>query len=328
MTPVTLRFLVVDTHLPGTASGSPRIRQLRKVEWLPASVRHPYERRKAPRVALRTWLRSRLPCSVKLLHFAYLWLGDTSMIVFVTGATAGFGAAIARRFVREGHRVIAAGRRQDRLDALKAELGDALLPFVLNVQDAAAVAALPGALPEGWREVDVLVNNAGLALGLEPVHRASLSDWDLMIGTNITGLVHVTRALLPSMVARNRGHVINLGSIAGTYPYPGGNVYGGTKAFVRQFSLNLRADLTGTRVRVSNIEPGLCSGTEFSNVRFKGDDARVTKVYEGTEALTADDIAETVYWMAALPAHFNVNAIEIMPVCQSFSATSVTRDMA
>ncbi|WP_197328379.1 SDR family NAD(P)-dependent oxidoreductase [Ralstonia syzygii] len=250
------------------------------------------------------------------------------MIVFVTGATAGFGAAIARRFVREGHRVIAAGRRQDRLDALKVELGDALLPFVLDVQDAAAVAALPGGLPEGWREVDVLVNNAGLALGLEPVHRASLSDWDLMIGTNITGLVHVTRALLPSMVERNRGHVINLGSIAGTYPYPGGNVYGGTKAFVRQFSLNLRADLTGTRVRVSNIEPGLCSGTEFSNVRFKGDDARVTKVYEGTEALTAYDIAETVYWMAELPAHFNVNAIEIMPVCQSFSATSVTRDMA
>lgn len=261
------------------------------------------------------------------LH-VYFWLGDTSMIVFVTGATAGFGAAIARRFVREGHRVIAAGRRQDRLDALKAELGDALLPFMLDVQDAAAVAALPGTLPEGWREVDVLVNNAGLAVGLEPAHRANLSDWDRMIGTNVTGLVHVTRAVLPGMVERNRGHVINLGSIAGTYPYPGGNVYGGTKAFVHQFSLNLRADLTGTRVRVSNVEPGLCSGTEFSNVRFKGDDARVAKVYEGTEALTADDIAETVYWMAALPAHFNVNAIEIMPVCQSFSATSVTRDMA
>ena len=176
------------------------------------------------------------------------------MIVFVTGATAGFGAAIARRFVREGHRVIAAGRRQDRLDALKAELGDALLPFILDVQDAAAVAALPGSLPEGWREVDVLVNN-------------DLTDWDRMIGTNCAGLVHMTRALLPGMVERNRGHVVNIGSIAGSYPYPGGNVYGATKAFVRQFSLNLRADLTGTRVRVSNIEPGLCSGTEFSNVR-------------------------------------------------------------
>ena len=250
------------------------------------------------------------------------------MIVFVTGATAGFGAAIARRFVREGHRVIAAGRRQDRLDALKAELGDALLPVVLDVLDAAAVAALPGSLPEGWREVDVLVNNAGLALGLEPAQRADLTDWDRMIGTNCSGLVHMTSALLPAMVERNRGHVINIGSIAGTYPYPGGNVYGATKAFVRQFSLNLRADLTGTRVRVSNIEPGLCSGTEFSNVRFKGDDARVDKVYEGTEALTADDIAEAVYWMAALPPHFNVNAIELMPVCQSFSATSLTRDMA
>lgn len=250
------------------------------------------------------------------------------MIVFVTGATAGFGAAIARRFVREGHRVIAAGRRQDRLDALKAELGDALLPFILDVQDAAAVAALPGSLPEGWREVDVLVNNAGLALGLEPAQRADLTDWDRMIGTNCAGLVHMTRALLPGMVERNRGHVVNIGSIAGSYPYPGGNVYGATKAFVRQFSLNLRADLTGTRVRVSNVEPGLCSGTEFSNVRFKGDDGRVDKVYEGTEALTADDIAETVYWMAALPAHFNVNAIEIMPVCQSFTATSVTRNLA
>ncbi|MDR2853479.1 MAG: SDR family NAD(P)-dependent oxidoreductase [Burkholderiaceae bacterium] len=250
------------------------------------------------------------------------------MIVFVTGATAGFGAAIARRFVREGHRVIAAGRRPERLDALKAELGGALLPYVLDVCDAAAVAALPAALPEGWREVDVLVNNAGLALGLEPAQRANLADWDRMIGTNCTGLVHMTHALLPGMVARNRGHLINLGSIAGNYPYPGGNVYGATKAFVRQFSLNLRADLTGTRVRVSNIEPGLCSGTEFSNVRFKGDDARAAKVYEGAEAISADDIAETVHWLAALPAHVNINALEMMPVCQSFSATSTTRNMA
>jgi 3-hydroxy acid dehydrogenase/malonic semialdehyde reductase len=250
------------------------------------------------------------------------------MIVFITGASAGFGAAIARRFVREGHRVIAAGRRLDRLDVLKAELGDALRPYALDVQDAADVAALPAALPEDWRAIDVLVNNAGLALGLDPAQRASLADWDRMIGTNCTGLVHMTHALLPGMVQRNRGHVINIGSIAGTYPYPGGNVYGATKAFVRQFSLNLRADLTGTRVRVSNVEPGLCSGTEFSNVRFKGDDARAAQVYQGTQAITADDIAETVHWLATLPAHVNINALEIMPVCQSFSATSVTRNIA
>ena len=249
------------------------------------------------------------------------------MIVFVTGATAGFGAAIARRFVREGHRVIAAGRRPERLDALKAELGDALMPHVLDVRDAAAVAALPGALPEGWREVDALINNAGLALGMEPAQQASLANWDRMIGTNCTGLVHMTHALLPGMVRRNRGHVINIGSIAGTYPYPGGNVYGATKAFVRQFSLNLRADLTGTRVRVSNIEPGLCGGTEFSSVRFRGDDDRAAKVYQGTQAITAADIAETVHWLATLPAHVNINALEIMPVCQSFSAASVTRNM-
>ncbi|MDR0457538.1 MAG: SDR family NAD(P)-dependent oxidoreductase, partial [Burkholderiaceae bacterium] len=180
------------------------------------------------------------------------------MIVFVTGASAGFGAAIARRFVREGHRVIAAGRRPERLDALKAELGGALLPYVLDVQNADAVAALPATLPEDWRAIDVLVNNAGLALGLESAQQANLADWERMIGTNCTGLAHMTRALLPGMVQRNRGHVVNIGSIAGTYPYPGGNVYGATKAFVRQFSLNLRADLTGTRVRVSNVEPGLC----------------------------------------------------------------------
>ena len=247
------------------------------------------------------------------------------MIVFVTGASAGFGAAIARRFVQDGHRVVATARRLDRLQALADELGDALLPLELDVRDRAAVAAVPAALPAGFAEIDLLVNNAGLALGLEPAHQASLDDWQDMIDTNCTGLVQVTRALLPGMVARQRGHVINIGSTAGNWPYAGGNVYGATKAFVRQFSLNLRTDLHGTGVRVTNIEPGLCGGTEFSNVRFHGDDARAAGVYANVQPLTAEDIAESVHWIATLPAHVNVNEIELMPVAQSFGGLAVHR---
>jgi 3-hydroxy acid dehydrogenase/malonic semialdehyde reductase len=248
------------------------------------------------------------------------------MIVFVTGASAGFGAAIARSFVKGGHRVVATARRKDRLDALAAELGDALLALELDVRDADAVAAVPGALPAGFAEVDVLVNNAGLALGLEPAHQASLADWQTMIDTNCTGLVQVTRAFLPGMVARNRGHVFNLGSAAGRWPYAGGNVYGATKAFVRQFSLNLRADLLGTALRVTDIEPGLCGGTEFSNVRFHGDDESAAKVYADMKPLAAADIADSIYWIATRPAHVNINMIELMPVAQSFAGLSVQRD--
>ncbi|WEN43710.1 NADP-dependent 3-hydroxy acid dehydrogenase YdfG [Thauera sp. GDN1] len=247
------------------------------------------------------------------------------MIVFVTGASAGFGAAIARSFVKGGHRVVATARRKDRLDALAAELGDALLPLELDVRDADAVAALPGALPAGFAEVDVLVNNAGLALGLDPAHTASLDDWRTMIDTNCTGLVQVTRAFLPGMVERNRGHVFNLGSVAGRWPYAGGNVYGATKAFVRQFSLNLLADLSGTAIRVTDIEPGLCGGTEFSNVRFYGDDDKAAKVYADVQPLTAEDIADAIYWIATRPAHVNINTIELMPVAQSFAGLSVHR---
>ena len=247
------------------------------------------------------------------------------MIVFVTGASAGFGAAIARKFVQAGHRVIATARRQDRLEALAAELGDALLPLELDVRDRAAVEALPAVLPPEFAAVDVLVNNAGLALGLEPAQRASLDDWQTMIDTNCTGLVQVTRALLPGMVERNRGHVFNLGSVAGSWPYAGGNVYGATKAFVRQFSLNLRADLAGTALRVTDVEPGLCGGTEFSNVRFHGDDEKAAKVYQDVQALTAEDIADTVHWIATRPAHVNVNTIELMPVAQSFAGLTIQR---
>ena len=248
------------------------------------------------------------------------------MIVFVTGATAGFGAAITRRFVKAGHQVIASGRRADRLAALKAELGDAVIPFTLDVTDRQATDALPGSLPPALSAVDVLVNNAGLALGLEPAHKAALDDWETMIATNVTGVTRMTRALLPGMVERGRGHVINLGSVAGQFPYPGGNVYGATKAFVDQFSLNLRADLLGTPVRVTNIEPGFSGGTEFSNVRFKGDDEKAAKLYDGTQPLSADDVAEAVFWVATLPPHVNINSLQMMPVCQAFGPFVIKRD--
>jgi 3-hydroxy acid dehydrogenase / malonic semialdehyde reductase len=248
------------------------------------------------------------------------------MIVLVTGATAGFGAAIARRYVQAGHRVIAAGRRTERLAALRAELGPAsVLTLPLDVRDRAAVARTLAALPAEWAEVDVLVNNAGLALGLEPAHQANLDAWETMIDTNNKGLVYVTRAVLPGMVARDRGHVVNMGSVAALYPYPGGNVYGATKAFVKQFSLNLRADLFGTRVRVTDIEPGLVGGSEFSLVRFGGDAARAAGMYEGTDPLLPEDIAEAVFWVTTQPARVNVNTLELMPVCQSFARMAVDK---
>ena len=246
--------------------------------------------------------------------------------VFVTGASAGFGAAIARRFVAEGARVVATARRADKLAELAGELGPNVLPIELDVQDRTAVEAAIATLPAEFAEIDVLVNNAGLAKGLEPAHKADPDDWEQMINTNCKGLVYCTRALLPGMVARGRGHVINLGSIAGTYPYPGGNVYGATKAFVHQFSLNLRSDLHGTGVRVTCVEPGMCGGTEFSVVRFDGDAGKANDVYAGMKPLSAEDIAESVHWVSAQPPHFNVNTIELMPVAQSFAAFQVHRE--
>ena len=249
--------------------------------------------------------------------------------VLVTGATAGFGEATARRFLAQGHKVIALGRRTERLEALQASLPadqqKKLLTLAVDVCDSAKVDHLAAALPAEFAKVSVLVNNAGLALGLEPAHQAVLSDWDRMIDTNIKGLIHMTRAILPGMVERKRGHVINLGSVAANYPYPGGNVYGGTKAFVKQFSLNLRADLLSTPVRVTCVEPGMCAGTEFSNVRFKGDDGKAESVYSGVQALSADDIAETIFWSATLPSHMNINVLEVMPVQQASAPFSVHR---
>ena len=249
------------------------------------------------------------------------------MIVFITGASAGFGAEMARTFVKHGHQVVISGRRKDRLDALAAELGDLALPLVMDVTCKVSINEAMSMLPQSWRQVDVLINNAGLALGTQPAHEAPLEDWETMIATNCTGLVTMTRLLLPAMVERGSGLIINIGSIAGHFPYPGGNVYGATKAFVDHFTLNLRADLVGTGVRATNLAPGLCGGTEFSNVRFKGDDAAAAKVYEGTKPLTASDIAEAAYWVATLPAHVNINMIEMMPVCQGFSPFTIKRDM-
>jgi len=249
------------------------------------------------------------------------------MIVFITGATAGFGAAMARTFVQNGHKVLISGRREDRLQALAAELGAAARPIVLDVTDKASIKGALDSLPAEWSQIDVLINNAGLALGVTPAHESSLEDWDTMIATNCSGLVAMTRAILPAMVARGSGTVINLGSVAGDTPYPGGNVYGATKAFVEQFTLNLRADLVGTGVRATNLAPGLCGGTEFSNVRLKGNDAAAAKVYEGTEPLTAEDIANTAYWIATLPAHININRIEMMPTCQGYGPLTIKRNL-
>ncbi|HEX3961306.1 MAG TPA: SDR family NAD(P)-dependent oxidoreductase [Trebonia sp.] len=246
-------------------------------------------------------------------------------IVFVTGASSGFGAAVARRFAASGARVVAAARRADRLTKLAAELGPLVLPVTLDVRDRAAVAEVVDGLPAEFAEIDVLVNNAGLALGQDPAQSADLDDWDGMIDTNCKGLVYCTRAILPGMVARRRGHVISLGSVAGTYPYPGGNVYGGTKAFVHQFSISLRSDVHGTGVRVTCVEPGMAD-TEFSAVRFHGDKARAGSVYTGMQPMTADDIAESIYWAATMPAHVNVNVIELMATAQSFAAYQVARD--
>jgi serine 3-dehydrogenase len=244
---------------------------------------------------------------------------------FITGATSGFGRATARRFVEAGWRVVAGGRRGERLRTLVDELRDRWVhPAAYDLRDAAAMQAALAALPEGFGNIDLLVNNAGLALGTRPAQDASLEDWRTMIDTNVTALVTLTRALLPNLIAR-RGGIVNISSTAATYPYAGGNVYGGSKAFVSQFSLGLRADLHGTGVRVTTLEPGMAE-TEFTLVRTHGDQAASDALYRGAQPLTADDIADTIYWIATLPNHLNVNRLELMPVSQSFAGFQVHRD--
>lgn len=247
--------------------------------------------------------------------------------IFITGASAGFGAACARTFATKGNRLILTARRIDPLLKLQAELsGDVEVHIIpLDVRAREAVQEAIESLPERFRDIDVLLNNAGLALGLEPAHQVDLNDWDTMVDTNIKGLMYCTRFILPGMVARNRGHIVNISSTAGAWPYPGGNVYGGTKAFVTQFSRNLRCDLHGTRVRVSCIQPGMAE-TEFSQVRFKGNDEQAASVYQGTEPLTAEDIAETVRWVVSQPSHVNVNTIELMSIDQSWGPFAIHRE--
>lgn len=244
--------------------------------------------------------------------------------IFITGATSGFGAACARLFARHGWRLILTGRRRPRLESLQAELAVPTHLIVQDIRERERVEADIRALPEDFREVDVLVNNAGLALGLGPAQEADLDQWETMVDTNIKGLLYCTRFLLPGMVARNRGHIVNIGSVAGNWPYAGGNVYGASKAFVKQFSHNLRADLLGTPIRVSNIEPGLAE-TEFSVVRFGGDQAKADACYRGTQPLSGDDIAAIVHWLVSQPSHVNINRVEVMPVCQSCGPFAIHR---
>ena len=244
-------------------------------------------------------------------------------IALITGASSGFGEATARKLAASNWQLVLVARRTDRLDALKTQLGDAVIECIgLDVTDREMVKNLL----QPWNgKINLLVNNAGLAVGLDPAWDADLDDWDIMVDTNIKGLTYVTRALLSGMVEQGKGHVINLGSIAGSYNYPGGNAYGATKAFVERFSLNLRADLHGTGVRVTNIEPGFAE-TEFSNVRFKGDDEKADLLYKGTKPLQPEDIAESILWCANLPEHVNINRLEIMPTCQSFGPLPIVRD--
>ncbi len=253
-----------------------------------------------------------------------LRLNGGIMIIFITGATAGFGLAMTKRFIANGHKVIALGRRKERLDQMQKDLGENLLTLALDLKNKEQVIKTLNELPEAWSKIDVLINNAGMARGSESAQKSSLEDWEEMISTNINGLLYCTHALLPGMVKRNNGHIVNLGSVAGEFPYQGGNVYGATKAFVHQLSLNLRSDLLGTKVRVTNIEPGMCE-TEFSEVRYRGDKKKAESVYAGMTPLSADDIAETIEWVISRPTHVNINVISLMPTDQALGGFAVHR---
>ena len=243
--------------------------------------------------------------------------------ILITGATAGFGEAAARKFVGGGWNAIGTGRRGERLKALQQELGDAFLPLEIDMRDREAVESL-GRLEGRWAEIDLLLNNAGLAPPTDPLPDTEWDRIEQVIDTNVTGLVALTRALMPKLIAR-KGQIINLSSVAATYPYKGGAVYAGTKAFVRQFSLDLRSDLAGTGVRVTSVEPGMAE-TEFTIVRTGGDRQASDKLYAGMDPMTAEDLADLFWWLANLPPHLNINTVELMPVSQSFAGFTVTRE--
>lgn len=249
-------------------------------------------------------------------------------VVCITGASSGFGEATARLLAKNDYTLILGARNVKKLEQIKAEIQADCNVYVaaLDVTSSDSIATFFANLPSDFSNIDVLVNNAGLALGVEPAHEASLDDWETMISTNCTGLVRMTHKVLKGMVERNRGQIINIGSIAGNWPYPGGNAYGGTKAFVRNFSLGLRADLLGKKIRVTNLEPGMAD-TNFSTVRLKGNKDKADKIYEDTQPLTGDDMANTIAWLIALPEHMNVNTLEVMPTCQAWLPFAISRDM-
>ena len=249
----------------------------------------------------------------------------TQKLVVITGASSGIGYSTAHKFAEAGFSLVLVARRKERLEQLQNELCMKPIIYELDVTDAEEVNHTIESIESRIGAIDILVNNAGVALGLEPAHACSIQEWNQCVDVNIKGLLYCTHATLAHMVRRNKGHIINIGSIAGTYPYPGGNVYGATKAFVRQFSLNLRADLLGTKVRVSCIEPGMTEGTEFSLVRFRGDAERAARVYENTVSLQPQDVAEAVYMCTCMPEHVNINMIELMPVMQASGALAVYR---
>ena len=247
------------------------------------------------------------------------------MIVLITGATSGFGMSCAELFSRKGYKTILIGRRKERLLKLSKKLGvKKNLPIQLDVRNKKEVFQTIEELPNDFKKISILINNAGLAWGLEPAHKVDIKKWETMIDTNCKGLVYITRAVLPGLIKRNKGHIVNIGSVAGSYPYQGGNVYGGTKAFVKQFSLGLKSDLLGTKVKITNIEPGMAD-TEFSLVRFSGNKKKANDVYKKITPLNGKDIAETILWSVNRPSHVNINRIEIMPLQQGFNFFAISR---